>query len=382
LYGICSPLQALSDGLYVLNYTKSTSFPETEAQYRAMGMDFRQNSIETYTDIVIEIDENSFLDPVELLTFSIDRRGVVSCPTNPTIVGIYNKRTGELSWSGYIEHFQQLKYARSTGKIKKITRKSKADMDNTLVYQLENSQGDLLTASFQDGFLLLKKTESGETSYLGWPTRVNPDGSFRSTLGIAIEVITGQTNAPPLVQALQNTTIVTEGKINEDGSIGITFYSDYALTKDSENQLKTSFSGRILNSQEMIQKGETYEDFKIDLNTRSEALRTNRNYPDWYLNPPSDDTFLYASGCRSLADEEGALKMAETIAAAVLASQIKVRIQSDFLEVNGQTEEFVQEITTEKAKEELSYEVQESLYDDETKTAYVLIKMKKDTPQP
>jgi len=375
-------LQALSDGLYVLNYTKSTSFPETEAQYRAMGMDFRQNSIETYTDIVIEIDENSFLDPVELLTFSIDRRGVVSCPTNPTIVGIYNKRTGELSWSGYIEHFQQLKYARSTGKIEKITRKSKADMDNTLVYQLENSQGDLLTASFQDGFLLLKKTESGETSYLGWPTRVNPDGSFRSTLGIAIEVITGQTNAPPLVQALQNTTIVTEGKINEDGSIGITFYSDYALTKDSKNQLKTSFSGRILNSQEMIQKGETYEDFKIDLNTRSEALRTNRNYPDWYLNPPSDDTFLYASGCRSLADEEGALKMAETIAAAVLASQIKVRIQSDFLEVNGQTEEFVQEITTEKAKEELSYEVQESLYNDETKTAYVLIKMKKDTPQP
>jgi len=375
-------LQALSDGLYVLNYTKSTSFPETEAQYRAMGMDFRQNSIETYTDIVIEIDENSFLDPVELLTFSIDRRGVVSCPTNPTIVGIYNKRTGELYWSGYIEHFQQLKYARSTGKIEKITRKSKADMDNTLVYQLENSQGDLLTASFQDGFLLLKKTESGETSYLGWPTRVNPDGSFRSTLGIAIEVITGQTNAPPLVQALQNTTIVTEGKINEDGSIGITFYSDYALTKDSKNQLKTSFSGRILNSQEMIQKGENYEDFKIDLNTRSEALRTNRNYPDWYLNPPSDDTFLYASGCRSLADEEGALKMAETIAAAVLASQIKVRIQSDFLEVNGQTEEFVQEITTEKAKEELSYEVQESLYNDETKTAYVLIKMKKDTPQP
>lgn len=377
--GLASSLPALSNGLYVLNYTKSTSFPEMEAQFQAMGLDIKQKSIETYTEIVIEVNDNCFLDPVELLTFSIDRAGVVSCLSNPTITGLFNKKTGEFSWTGYIAHSQLLKYAKSSGQLEKISRKSKAEMENTLIYQLENNQGDLLTASFQDGFLLLQKTNNEKSSYQGWPTRVNPDGTFKSTIGMVTEVITGQTDAPPLVQALQNTTLVTEGKINKDGSIEITFYDDFAQIQDRQNKPKTSYSGRVLNTQELALRGQNpYENFKIELEADEVEFRTAQNNPDWYVNPPSDDSFLYAAGSRCLPEKEHALKMAETIAASVLASQINVRIQSEILEKNGQIEDSVQIKITETAEEELNYEVQESLYDEENQTAYILIRIEKE----
>ena len=85
----------------------------------------------------------------------------------------------------------------------------------------------------------------------------------------------------------------------------------------------------------------------------------------------------YASGARSLPDRTGALEMAETIAASVLASQIRVQIQSEFIDREDDSGRLIQDKITLKAEEALNYEVVESLYDQASQRAYVLIRMKK-----
>ncbi len=376
LCGLSLPLFALSDGIYVLDYSKTTSFPEMEQQYASVGLDIRQQTVETYKGVVINIEEDSFMDPVELLSFDISRKGEISCRENPTVTGLFNRRSGELSWTGYLEHYGQLKYTIFSGILEKTGRRDRAAMDSSLVYQLENSRGDEMTASFQDGFLLLKLKVSEGSPYEGWPLMVNPDGTFLSSLEIATEVITGQTDAPPIVQALHNAAIVTEGKINADGSINISFYDDFAQTREGQIQPKTSFSGTVLNTQEMSLVNEaSYEDFTVTLKSRAESDRASRSYPDWYINPPSDPQWWYAAGCRTLPDRNGALKMAETIAASVLSSQINVRVQSEFLDREDDSTRVLQDRITESSKEAVDYEIAESFYDQNTQRAYVLIRM-------
>ena len=373
------PLWSISDGHYLCSYTKTSSFPELETQYRAMGLDIRQNSIETYMGIVIEMEDGSYLDPVEMLSFRINKRGEISCPDNPTVTGFYNRRSGDFHWEGYIGFHDQLKYSESRGTLEKIDNSSKARMTNSTVYHLEDAAGNQLTASLQHGFLILKNENNQDSVYQGWPILVGPDGKFSSHFDLSTEVITGQTGADPIVQAVHNAILVTEGSITEDGKISISFYNDYAMNRDQQEKPGETFSGMALNTSEISTRGEnSYDDFKVRLRSRIDLSTADYSYPPWFINPPMEENRIFGAGCRTLPDREKALQMAETIAAAVLANQIRVSIQSESLhsEEDGTTR--VQQTIEETSREELNYTVRESLYDENTQTAYVLLAMKKE----
>ncbi len=373
------PLRAIPDGFYLLSYTKTSSFPELEAQYRAMGLDIRQNSIETYKGIVLEMEDDSYLDPVELLGFSISRKGEISCPSNPTVTGFYNRESGEFHWEGYIGFHDQLKYSESRGILERIDRGDKARMENCTVFLLEDNDGNQLTASMQDGFIILKNEEDTESAYQGWPILIGPDGTFSSYFDLSTEVITGQNGAPPIIQAVHNAVISTEGRITKESGIQISFYNDYAMNRDQQEKPGESFSGRVLNTQEISSLNDnSYADFKVRLREEIDRTASDIPYPAWFLSPPVEENRIYGAGCRTLPDREKALQMAETIAAAVLANQMRVSIQASSMTSQQDDISRVQQSIEETSREELMYTVMESLYDEKTQTAYVLVSMEKE----
>jgi hypothetical protein len=367
--------------LYLLSYTKSSQFPELEDLYRSQGMIVSQKSIETYNGIVVEMDDGTYLDPIEQIRFSIDRKGVLSCPANPTVRGFRNKRTGEFQWEGYIDFFGQLKFSQSRGTLKQITPKDVIPMENSGIFKLYDSDGKVLTASVYKGFLIIKSDslESG-SPYRGWPTLIQADGHFSSSFSLATEVSMGQIGTEPKVQTLHNADVVTEGFISSEGEISLTFYNAYAAISEKETNPVESFSGTVINTEETslspLDEHKEYEIYLKDLERRNIHKVSS---PDWYLNLPQDDFLLYAAGSRTLEDKPSALEMAEVIAASGLANQIKVQIQSEFTDSEKDNSAFVQELIRVSSRENLEYTRVEAYYDDDSHTAYVLLSIKKES---
>jgi hypothetical protein len=98
-------------------------------------------------------------------------------------------------------------------------------------------------------------------------------------------------------------------------------------------------------------------------------------YPSWYLNPPEKSGFIYAVGEKTFDVSKNALTMAEVAAAANLSNQIMVQIQSSHSEVSTNAGTSIDDRTRSEALRRLNYKVVEQIYNNETRTAYVLLEM-------
>lgn len=349
--------------------------------FKSQGIILIQNSIESYKGIVVEMEDGSFLDPVEQIRFNIDRKGVITCPTNPTVSGIRNKRTGKFEWEGYIDYFGQLKKSKTEGFLQEIKKKDLIKMADSSSYAMQDESGNTILAYICDGFLIMK-SENPEITADGWPTMVQTDGHFSSSFSLATEVSTGQIGSEPIVQAYHNANCVTEGYITAGGLINMTRSNTWAGTKETELNPSTSFSGRMINTQERtISPEEGHKQYNLRLKEEEQKNRgLYSSYPDWYINPPRKEGALYAVGSRCMENKESAFQMAETIAAAGLSNQIRVQTLSILYESETERESSlnIQESINETSREDLEYQIEKSLYDEETQTAYILLSMKKD----
>jgi hypothetical protein len=110
--------------------------------------------------------------------------------------------------------------------------------------------------------------------------------------------------------------------------------------------------------------------------TARAAPRPDRaNYPSWYLNLPSKAGFAYAAGEKTFDDKDTAFAMAEAAAAAALADQIMVRIQSASTEVSNNAGTRIEDHIRSEALQRLTYRVAERTYNEKTGTAFVLLEM-------
>jgi hypothetical protein len=108
---------------------------------------------------------------------------------------------------------------------------------------------------------------------------------------------------------------------------------------------------------------------------KAEPKPNRAQYPSWYLNLPAKAGFIYATGEKTFAVKETALAMAEAAAAASLAEQLWVRIESSITERSTNTQTRTDERTKSETLQHLNYRVVEQVYNTSTQTAFVLAEM-------
>jgi hypothetical protein len=108
---------------------------------------------------------------------------------------------------------------------------------------------------------------------------------------------------------------------------------------------------------------------------KAEPKPNRTKYPSWYLNLPSKPGYIYAAGEKTFAVKDTAFALAEAAAAANLAEQIRVRIESSLTEVSTNNKTMIDERIKSEAIQRVNYKIVERYYNEETHTAFVLAEM-------
>jgi hypothetical protein len=140
----------------------------------------------------------------------------------------------------------------------------------------------------------------------------------------------------------------------------------------------------------MIRSGEyPYEAIPTDIESlvksgraaiKAEQKPSLAKYPAWYLKLPVKPGFIYAAGEKTFAVKKTALTLAEAAAAANIAEQIRVRIESSMIEssitdISNNNKIMIDERIKSEALQRVNYKIIEQFYSEETRTAFVLAEM-------
>jgi len=108
---------------------------------------------------------------------------------------------------------------------------------------------------------------------------------------------------------------------------------------------------------------------------KAEPKPNPAKYPSWYLKFPTKPGFIYASGEKTFAVKKTALAIAEASAAANLAEQIQVHIESSTTEISTNSKTNLDERIKSESSRRVNYKIIEQFYNEETHTAFVLLEM-------
>lgn len=368
-------LLPMSTGWYQYDSERTLKGIEDEYNFELnYGMKMVQEITMKYTGVVCRFEDGVLYDPVSAVELTIDRAGKISCVENISIRGTLEKN-GSFFWSGLQEEHGRLNSIFVKGAITPLPSSVRGGPEFDGVYHLSDpGTGREMLARIAGGFYTWRYLDEEEAGFTPWPTLIHPDGSFSSGLEMTTVMAMGEITSMNF-----SNIVIIEGNVvpgqgitmdqitrsvglgNDQGGAPQTYagttirsgeYSNEAIPRDVESLVK---SGRAA--------------------VKAEPKPNRQKYPSWYLNIPSRPGLLYAAGEKTFDDKEVAFAMAEAAAAANLAEQIRVRIESSFTETSTGSETNIEEQIRSEALQRLDYRVSERLYNDETHTAFVLAEM-------
>jgi hypothetical protein len=186
--------------------------------------------------------------------------------------------------------------------------------------------------------------EMGVLSKVNYSTGFSMKGKINPGKGISMEEVTRSAGAARNQKEAPN---VYAGTMIRSGE-----YPNEAIPKDIESLVKT---GRAA--------------------IKAEPKPNIAKYPSWSLKYPVKPGFIYASGEKTFAVQKTAFALAEAAAAANLAEQIRVQIESSFKETSTNNKTTIEEQIKSEALQRVNYKIIQRYYNEETNTAFVLAEM-------
>jgi len=368
-------LLPMNNGWY--QYDSERTFKSIEDEYSmslSLGMKVVQEVTYKYSGVVANFADGTLYDPITKIELLIDKDGNISCEDNVSIRGKLDKN-GSFQWNGNIIEHGRLNTLFVKGKLTPLPSSVRAGPEFDGVYHMtDKGTGRQQLVKISDGFYTWTFLGSEATPFAPWPTLIHPDGTFSFSLDMTTVSEMGETYRMNFTNG-----VFSEGKVIPGQGISLEELVRSAGMGNDQGAKPQIYSGTTIRSGEFPN-----EAIPADINSLVKEGRTTAraapkpdrsNYPSWYIKLPSKTGFSYAAGEKTFDDRDTAFAMAEATAAAFLADQIMMQIQSSFTEVSNNAGTTVEENIRSEALQRLSYRVAEKTYNEKTSTAFVLLEM-------
>lgn len=367
------------DGVYSYDFERYVDCVEAVSAFRSYGMDAYQNILKKSWGNAVLMQGGLFVEPETRILLAISQSGEVSSPENPSITGTY-KRNGDFFFQGYYEENAQVQKIAVSGTLLFSKRESRApaayDGDFVLT---DNGTERKQNVRIEDGLYLWEFAEKADGDFETWPVIVGADGSI--DCGFELTMRSG---VKGLSDMLVSSTNQSAGKILPGGTIQLQTLTRTSGTGQVGEENTISYLGvRGTENFNQIQKEATQSEITKKLTKSKEKIQNPRkeNPPEWYADfIPNDAETLYGTARKTHDDKETALRIAETTA----ASQIKMTLSCD-ISTRSEGKKSMSQGSTNASESSffravdsfssihIPYTVQNSAYDEKTKTAYVVV---------
>jgi hypothetical protein len=365
----------LSTGWYQYDFERT--FKGIEDEYnlsQSTGMKIVQELTWKYTGVVCRFEDGVLYDPVTAIELSIDKNGSISCVENISIRGNVNK-DGRFFWSGLKEEHGRLNAISVKGTLIPLHASVRGGKEFDGVYHMiDTGTGKEQLAKISGGFYTWSFIDEEETGFTPWPTLIRTDGTFSFSMDLTTVMEMGEFS-----KMNYSTGFLVDGKVIPGQGISLEEISRTSGQGLDQRGAPQIYSGTMIRSGEFPN-----EAIPADIENlvkagrsavRSEPKPNREKYPSWYLKLPVKTGFIYAAGEKTFNVKETAFTMAEAAAAANLADQIKVKIESSITEVSNDSQTVIDERIRSEALQRLNYRIIERVYNEETHTAFVLAEM-------
>jgi len=372
-----SNLLPLANGWYQYDFTRTFRDIETEQAFAAAGVELRQEITFRYTGVVVSVEDGFLFDPVTGIELFIDCDGNISSPESMSIRGNMSN-DGTFHWGGFTIEHGRLTGILVYGTLTPLPRSARGGPEFDGVFHMTDSgSGRPQLVRISDGFYTWNFADDGEEWFTPWPTLVQPDGR----LSFSIDIITTMEMVGISSMSFSNTVSV-EGRVIPGQGIIMEELVRTAGIGEDQSPIPQIFSGTTIRYGEFPNEA-IPENIDALVRAGRAAVRSTprpnpANYPDWYLNPPRREGYIFATGEKTFSSSDVALRLAEAGAAARLADQIMIRIISEIIAVTGDTRTMIDSRIRTEAFERVNYRIAEQYFNEQTQTAFVLLEMRLD----
>jgi hypothetical protein len=370
--GTSAALLPLNTGWYQYDTERTYKGIQDEYEFAlSTGMKMVQEITYKYTGVVCRFEDGVLFDPVTGIELSIDRNGKINCTENISIRGTLEKN-GRLFWSGVKEEHGRLHSIVVKGTLTPLPAGVRGGREYDGVYRiLDSGTGREIIASISSGFYTWRFNDDEAAGFTPWPTLIQTDGSFSFTFEITTVAEMGEFSKMNF-----STGFEMRGKVIPGQGISMEEVTRSTGQGQDQRGAPQTYAGTVLRSGEVPNEAVPTNIESLVRSGRAavkaEPKPNRAQYPSWYLNIPSKPGFIYASGEKTFAVKETALAMAEAAAAASLAEQLWVRIESTFTENSTNSQTRTDERSKSETFQRLNYRVIEQVYNEATQTAFVL----------
>jgi hypothetical protein len=383
-------LLPLKTGWYLYDFERT--FKGIEDEYNmslSIRMKYVQEITWKYTGVVCRFEnsvledgvlENGVLyDPVTGIELSINSEGQIDCAENISVKGTLEK-DGRIFWSGLKEEHGRLNSIFVKGTLRPLSASDRGGREYDGVYHMiDTGTKREQLVNIRDGFYTWNYIDEEEAGFTPWPLLVRPDGSFSCDMEITTVIEMGS-----LSKTNYSTGFSMQGKIVPGQRISMEEVSRSVGAQQDQRDAPQVYAGTMIRSGEYPN-----EAIPIDIESlvksgraavKAEPKPNLAKYPSWYLKFPVKSGFIYAAGEKTFAVKKTALALAEAAAAANIAEQIRVRIESSMIESSitessNNNKTMIDERIRSEALQRVNYKIIEQIYNEETRTAFVLAEM-------
>jgi len=368
-------LLPVKTGWYLYDFERT--FKGIEYEY-TISLSAKMNIIQEltykYSGVVCYFDGSVLFDPVTGIELSINTDGGINCAENISVKGTLEK-DGRIIWSGVKEEHGMLNSIFVKGTLRPLPAEARAGAEYDGVYHMiDTGTKREQLVNIKDGFYTWKYIDEEETGFTPWPLLVRPDGSFTCGMEITTIMEMGE-----MSKVNYSTVFSMKGKIVPGKGISMEEVSRSSGAALEKKDAPHIYAGTMIRSgaypnevipadiENLIKSGRAA--------VKAEPKPNPAKYPSWYLKFPAKPGFTYASGEKTFAVQKTAFALAEAAAAANLAEQIRVRVESSFTETSTNSKSTIDERVKSEAHKRVNYKIIERYYNEETHTAFVLAEM-------
>jgi len=368
-------LLPMKTGWYLYDFERT--FKGIEDEYN-LSLTTRMNIIQEltykYTGVVCYFDGSVLYDTVTGIELSINSDGGINCAENISVRGTLEKN-GRIIWSGLKEEHGRLNSIFVKGTLRPLPAEARGGKEFDGVYRmLDSGTKREQLVNIKDGFYTWKYIDDEETAFTPWPLLVRPDGSFTCGMEITTVMEMGE-----MSKVNYSTVFNMKGKIIPGKGISMEEVSRSSGAAREQKDAPHIYAGTMIRSGEYPNEAIPADIENLVKSGRAavkaEPKPNPAKYPSWYLKFPSKPGFTYAAGEKTFAVQKKAFALAEAAAAANLAEQIRVRIESSVTENSSNNKSAVDERIKSEAQQRVNYKIIERYYNEETHTAFVLAEM-------
>ncbi|MGN0729900.1 hypothetical protein [Treponema sp.] len=381
----CASVQSANfppDGVYSYDFEHYVDCIEAVYIYKSCGMDAYQNMQKKSWGNAVLMQGGLFVEPETGILISISQKGAISSPENPSFSGTY-KKNGDFFFQGYYEENNQINKISVSGKLlfsdKKDRASSSYDGDFILT---DNGTARKQKVKIENGLYIWEYAEKQDDDFETWPVIVSADGAI--SCGFEMTV---QSGIKGFSEMLVSSICETIGRVGKDGTIGLkTLTRNYGTGQSGEDSV-ISYSGiRGTENFNQIQKARAENSKITEKLMKSKGRIQNpkkENPPEWYSDfIPNNERFLYGTARKTHDDKDTALKIAELTAVSQIKSYLAQNVasyteaQKSMSQGSRGASSFFSAIDS-FSFINLPYTVENSVYDEKTKTAYMVVRLER-----